>query len=212
MNAVAALLVAYLIGSVLPADLISRWRGVDIRSYGTRNPGTTNAWIVLGPGAGVATGVVDVSKGLIALWIGSRLGVAPPWLYAVGIAAVVGHRLPVWHRFRGGQGTATTTGLLLYCLGVALMRDWVPISAMTVIALVAAVVFAVFRSGTVVGLAVLPLVFLAILRGSPDAALVTFSALTFGYVWVIQIVTARHERLLTVSRGPIAHLRGTGAG
>jgi acyl phosphate:glycerol-3-phosphate acyltransferase len=183
----AALGIGYLIGSVLPADLLASARGVDIRSVGTRNPGTTNVWEVLGPGAGIATAIFDLAKGVAAMGLAALLGLTAPWTYAAGVAAVVGHRYPLWAHFRGGQGTATSTGLGLYCLGVSLTSEWLSLTVFAGIVAVGAAVFVVTRHGSIVGAAVLPLLVIAIAMGSAPGSLKVFSALTFGFVWVVQI-------------------------
>ena len=190
MNAatvLASLVIAYLLGSVLPADLLASARGIDIRTVGTRNPGTTNAWEVLGHGAGVITGVFDLSKGIVAMWIAVLLGLAAPWTYAAGLAAVLGHRYPLWGHFRGGQGTATSTGLGLYCLAVSLTNGWVAPVVFAGIVAVGGVAFAITRHGSIVGAIALPLVVIAVATGTAPESLKAFAALTFGFVWLVQI-------------------------
>ena len=109
---VAAIVVAFLVGSVNPATLIARVRGTDLSVSGSGNPGATNAGRVLGRKWGVLVGALDVLKGLVptviaAYWVGPHLA------YAVGLAAVLGH---IWSPFllgRGGKGVATTLGAVL---------------------------------------------------------------------------------------------------
>lgn len=109
---VAAVVAAFLVGSVNPATLIARVRGTDLSVSGSGNPGATNAGRVLGRKWGVLVGVLDVLKGLVptvlaAHWVGPHLA------YAVGLAAVLGH---IWSPFlhgRGGKGVATTLGAVL---------------------------------------------------------------------------------------------------
>jgi glycerol-3-phosphate acyltransferase PlsY len=184
---IGAIVLGYLLGSVLPADLLARSRGVDIRAVGTGNPGTTNAWEQLGHWEGAVTGAYDSTKGLVAMGLAARLGVTPPWMYAAGIAAVIGHRYPLWSGFRGGNGTATSTGLALYTLGLCLADGWVATTTFAAIVLIAGIVFGVTRHGSVVGALVLPLVVGSILLGSAPASLKLFSLLMFGFVWVIQV-------------------------
>ena len=109
---VAAVVAAFLVGSINPATLIARVRGTDLSVSGSGNPGATNAGRVLGRKWGVLVGVLDVLKGLVptvlaAHWVGPHLA------YAVGLAAVLGH---IWSPFlhgRGGKGVATTLGAVL---------------------------------------------------------------------------------------------------
>lgn len=125
-----ALLAAYLIGSVPTGFLLVRWRsGVDVRTVGSGNIGATNVARAAGKGIGLLVLLLDLGKGLLAV----RL--VAPWLVpqlaltgqlACGLWAVLGHSVPVWLRFRGGKGVATTIGVLLgamplvaaLCLGV----------------------------------------------------------------------------------------------
>jgi len=109
---VAAIVVAFLVGSINPATLIARVRGTDLSVSGSGNPGATNAGRVLGRKWGVLVGALDVLKGFVptviaAYWVGPHLA------YAVGLAAVLGH---IWSPFllgRGGKGVATTLGAVL---------------------------------------------------------------------------------------------------
>lgn len=119
-SVVAAGVLAYLIGSVPSADLVSRWaarrtgEAVDLRRAGTRNPGAMNAIGVLGPTWGSMVLVADIAKGAIASWFGRRIA-GPKGAYIAGTAAVLGHCAPVWSGFRGGKGVATSAGTCLVC-------------------------------------------------------------------------------------------------
>jgi acyl-phosphate glycerol 3-phosphate acyltransferase len=110
----AAMAAAYLLGSVNAAIIITRLRtGRDIRTIGNRNPGTANAGRSLGKGWGALVFLLDGTKALAPMLVSRALwfpaGTAPDAfaLAAVGLAAVVGHRRPVWHGFRGGGGVAS---------------------------------------------------------------------------------------------------------
>ena len=108
----AAVVVAFLVGSVNPATLIARVLGTDLSLSGSGNPGATNAGRVLGRKWGVLVGVLDVLKGFVptvlaAQWVGPHLA------YAVGLAAVLGHIWSPFLRGRGGKGVATTLGAVL---------------------------------------------------------------------------------------------------
>jgi acyl phosphate:glycerol-3-phosphate acyltransferase len=108
----AAVVAAFLVGSVNPATLIARVRGTDLSVSGSGNPGATNAGRVLGRRWGLLVGALDVLKGLVptviaAQWVGPHLA------YAVGLAAVLGHIWSPFLRGRGGKGVATTLGAIL---------------------------------------------------------------------------------------------------
>nr|MBA3375930.1 glycerol-3-phosphate acyltransferase [Actinomycetota bacterium] len=106
----------YLLGTVPSADIASRVaKGgvVDLRSSGSRNPGGVNALRLLGNTPGRAVIVADVGKGYAACACG-RLAGGDLGAHVAGVAAVVGHCYPVWTRFQGGKGVATSFGQCLY--------------------------------------------------------------------------------------------------
>ncbi len=124
----------YVVGSISPASLIARARGIDLRAFGSGNPGATNAGRVMGRGVGVVVAVLDVLKGLVpALVFGSIAG--PGAAMVAGVLAVLGHCTSPWLRGRGGKGVATSFGAML---GVA------PLWAVAAL-VVFAVVFALTR-------------------------------------------------------------------
>lgn len=113
------MVVGYLIGTFPTAVLATRRRGVDPTRAGSGNPGATNVLRTAGRRAGAATLVGDVAKGALAAgggWAvgGHGLGVA------CGVAAVVGHTLPVTRGLRGGKGVATGAGVAAVLYPVAL--------------------------------------------------------------------------------------------
>ena len=106
-----AALAGYLVGTVSPAVLLARRRGVDLRVVGSGNPGASNAGRVLGRRTGVLVAVLDVLKGAVpAAAFGSadhRAGLV------AGVAAVLGHVTSPFLRGRGGRGVATAAGAIL---------------------------------------------------------------------------------------------------
>lgn len=132
--AVLVALVAYFIGSISGAILISKSvHGDDIRNSGSKNPGTTNMLRVYGKKAAIVTLVVDVLKGVIAVLLGMAVDyfirnsvdysllqnnpLLNSMKYIAGVFAVIGHDFPIFFGFKGGKGVATS-------LGVILMFDW----------------------------------------------------------------------------------------
>lgn len=124
MIALLQLVLAYLLGSVLGSLVVGRLRGgVDIRHFGSGNPGSTNALRTQGKGFALAVVLLDAGKGYVAAALLPRLTLAAltpapatllPWVPAAcGIAVLLGHLLPLWHGFRGGKGVATVGGSLL---------------------------------------------------------------------------------------------------
>jgi glycerol-3-phosphate acyltransferase PlsY len=111
----AAALAGYLIGSFPTADLVTRLatRGaVDIRATGSGNPGGLNTMQSVGTAWGVLVILVDIVKGVIAGLVGWAIGDVAG-AYAGATAGIVGHIFPVWSRFRGGKGVATSAGAVL---------------------------------------------------------------------------------------------------
>jgi glycerol-3-phosphate acyltransferase PlsY len=109
-----AITAGYLIGSLPFGYWLVLWnRGVDLRSEGSGNLGATNALRVAGASTGLATLILDVLKGYLAVELALGLGVSQFVVGAVALAAVVGHSFPPWLRFRGGKGVATAAGALV---------------------------------------------------------------------------------------------------
>jgi glycerol-3-phosphate acyltransferase PlsY len=115
------ILIAYLLGTLLGSLILGRLRGVDIRSMGSGNAGATNALRTQGRLFGFLVLLIDIAKGMIAVWwlpaalpgIDIDAGVPREWLtMACGFAVIVGHVYPVWFDFRGGKGAATVIGVV----------------------------------------------------------------------------------------------------
>jgi glycerol-3-phosphate acyltransferase PlsY len=115
IEVVVAGLVGYLLGTFPSADVVSRiaTRGrVDLRASGSGNPGGLNAMKQIGTAWGVAVIVADVVKGVIAGFAGMAIG-GDGGAYAAATASMAGHIFPVWSRFKGGKGVATSAGACL---------------------------------------------------------------------------------------------------
>ena len=119
---VLGLVVSYLIGSISPSIWIGRiFYGVDVRTKGSCNAGSTNTIRVLGLKAGIIVFIIDVFKGWFALYLSDffvRAFLYGSALELFGIASaaavVLGHVFPVYEQFRGGKGVATMLGVLIY--------------------------------------------------------------------------------------------------
>ena len=108
------IVVGYLLGSIPTAYIVAkRSKGVDIREVGVGNMGAANTFREIGPPEGAIVWALDVAKGATAIILAQALSVSQPWVLAVGFAALLGHNFPVYIRFRGGKGAATTMGILL---------------------------------------------------------------------------------------------------
>ena len=124
----AAAAVGYLLGSI-PVGLLVGWlAGKDVRHEGSGNIGFTNVLRVCGLAWGLPVLLLDLAKGFApAFWIAPALVDRSGTFAAVlaGLAAILGHNFPVWLRFRGGKGVATSAGAVLALMpeafGVALV-------------------------------------------------------------------------------------------
>ena len=109
---ILVLLLSYLLGCFQTGVIISRTKNVDIRSKGSKSTGTTNVFRVLGAKASLLTFVGDILKGVLAcllgMWLLGNAGAS-----MAGLAVIVGHMFPVFSRFRGGKGVATSLGTSL---------------------------------------------------------------------------------------------------
>jgi acyl-phosphate glycerol 3-phosphate acyltransferase len=113
-------IIAYLIGSINFSVIISKKvAGFDVREKGSGNAGSTNMLRSVGKGAAVLTLLCDILKGvvaiLIAIGIGNLVKDADKGLLVqiAGVAVVLGHTFPIFFRFKGGKGVATSLGILL---------------------------------------------------------------------------------------------------
>lgn len=146
MSNALAIVLAYLLGSIPFGYLAGRARGIDIRTVGSRNIGTTNVFRSLGKGWGVAVLVADVGKGLAAVLIADALTDGAGWPILAAAAAVIGHVAPVWLRFKGGKGVAVAAGALIGLMPLAsliLVGGWVVIVLVTRYVSVASIAAAV---------------------------------------------------------------------
>lgn len=104
---------AYLLGSISFAVLFSRLgRLPDPRDIGSGNPGASNMLRQGNRPLALATLVCDIGKGALAVWLAARFGLGLLAQGLVGLAAISGHILPVFHRFLGGKGVATAAGVI----------------------------------------------------------------------------------------------------
>ncbi len=113
-----AVLIAYLIGSLSFAVIVSKIYGMDDpRSYGSGNPGATNILRTGKKKVAALTLLGDALKGLfavlLALWLQDALHLSNETIASVAVAVLVGHMWPVFFGFKGGKGVATAVGVLL---------------------------------------------------------------------------------------------------
>ena len=152
LSSPAAVVAAYLVGSLSFAVIISRLFGLaDPRSYGSKNPGATNVLRSGHRAAAILTLAFDALKGyvpvVVALYFAPRFGFGETTIAFVGLAAFLGHLWPVFFRFEGGKGVATAAGVLLALnpwLGAATLLTWAIIAAFFRYSSLASIVSALF--------------------------------------------------------------------
>ncbi|MGI6093030.1 MAG: glycerol-3-phosphate 1-O-acyltransferase PlsY [Veillonellaceae bacterium] len=106
-------LISYLIGSIPNGLFVGKLvGGVDLRQFGSKNIGATNAFRVLGPWPAVAVFLTDAAKGVAGVYLGQYLIGTPLALLIGGIAAIAGHNWSAFLGFKGGRGVATGLGVI----------------------------------------------------------------------------------------------------
>ncbi len=124
MNLIILTIIAYLLGAVPFGLLVAKSKGVNIREHGSGNIGATNVFRVVGKGWGIFTFVLDALKGFFPAFFFPLIGgVDPAFGVLFGGAAIVGHTFPVFLKFKGGKGVATSAGMILgvasFSVGIA---------------------------------------------------------------------------------------------
>ena len=116
LSSILLILAAYTLGSI-PFGLIAGFRikGIDIREHGSKNIGATNVSRVVGKKWGITVLLLDALKGYVACVLPALfgLGLNVPFQLLLGISAILGHSFPVWLKFKGGKGVATSLGVFL---------------------------------------------------------------------------------------------------
>jgi acyl phosphate:glycerol-3-phosphate acyltransferase len=175
MIPVLVLAVAYLLGAIPFGYLLVKWKtGRDVRSSGSGNIGATNVLRTTGRAAGVATLLLDIAKGYVAVWLAGRLLDGDPlWTSLAALTVMGGHAFPVFLRFRGGKAVASFVGAFL-CLTP------LPLAAVLVV-FVGVVAWTRYISmGSIVGAATFPLAVWLILH--PPAPVVMAALLSGAFI------------------------------
>jgi len=123
MSALLAIVAAYLIGSIPFGYLLAKLTtGQDVRTKGSGNIGATNVLRTAGRGAGIATLVLDIAKGVVAVWLAGWLtNDNPGWMADAALAAMAGHSFPVFLKFKGGKAVATFIGAFGYLMPLPML-------------------------------------------------------------------------------------------
>jgi glycerol-3-phosphate acyltransferase PlsY len=112
---IAALVAAYLIGSIPSAYIVTRaQKGVDIREVGSHNLGAMNVFYKVGFVEGMIVLLADIGKGAAGVWIAELLCTSLIVQMTAGVCVVLGHSFPIFLKFHGGKGGAACIGILMY--------------------------------------------------------------------------------------------------
>jgi glycerol-3-phosphate acyltransferase PlsY len=191
----AALVVAYLLGSLPSAYLLVRLAGRgDVRRLGSGNVGATNAMRAAGWPIALVVLVLDLGKGAVAVMLMRLVTANPAWAAAAALAAIAGHCFPVWLRFSGGKGVATLIGAYALIAPGALAATagaWVAVFAAT----------RTVAAGSLAGAAALPIALHLIDRPRPQVLGCTVVA-------ALVVIWRHRENLVRLVRGEEPRIGG----
>jgi glycerol-3-phosphate acyltransferase PlsY len=105
------LTVAYLLGAIPFSVLISKFKGVDLRTIGSGNFGATNVYRALGLKYALLVFLLDAFKGALPVWYAMTLFPSPIIHILIGFTAIFGHTFSLFLGFKGGKGVATAAGV-----------------------------------------------------------------------------------------------------
>jgi glycerol-3-phosphate acyltransferase PlsY len=190
---ISTLLVAYLIGSVPFALLLARWWGTgDLHRVGSGNIGAANVFRASGKTPGILVALLDIAKGAASVAAARAMHASDGMTAAAGLAAIVGHIYPIWLRFRGGKGVATSCGVFTLLAPVPM--------AAAALSFLASVWFTRYVSlGSVIGSLALPPLAFAFDSSAPVVLAATAAA---------ALVVFRHRSNLARMKGGTEHRLG----
>jgi glycerol-3-phosphate acyltransferase PlsY len=188
------IIIGYLLGSIPSAYIAGRFKGIDIRRVGDGNVGAANAFREVGPIAGLLVILVDVFKGVGAIFVAQAFTGSHLIVFLVGIAAVTGHVWPVYIGFKGGRGEATAGGVL-----VAL------IPPMLILLAIAFVPFILTRNTMLLGAILFAPLWLVVWITGGSLALIAFSVGLPCMVGLTHFLTTRHLPAHLKKSGRLMH-------
>jgi glycerol-3-phosphate acyltransferase PlsY len=166
---------AYLLGAIPFGYLLVKFRtGHDVREAGSGNIGATNVLRTTGRAAGIATLLLDIGKGYLAVWLAGRFTGGDATIMALAAVAVMaGHAFPVFLRFKGGKAVASFTGAYL-CLTP------LPLLGVAIVFVVTVAVTRYISLGSILGAGTFPLAVWMI--SHPPAAVVAAAGLSGAFI------------------------------
>lgn len=145
------LLVAYFLGGIPFGYLLVRWRtGEDVREKGSGNIGATNVLRSSGRALGVATLLLDMAKGWVAVWLMAKFGSGEAmWVSLAALAVIGGHAFPAVLKFQGGKAVASFVGAFAYLAPL-------PLLAITIVFILIVAATRFISLGSIVGAGLFP--------------------------------------------------------
>ncbi len=189
INATIAIVIAYLLGSIPSAYITGKLlRGIDIRQVGGGNMGAVNTAREIGLVPGLLVLIADIAKGSLAIIIALQLDLSLVLVFVAGFVAVLGHNWPVFLKFRGGKGAATTIGVLFAL---------VPLEFSISLVLILAIIFITsnVRLAVFIGLAILPF---TIWQTNGSGMLIIYSVIMFLFL-IARSLPSTREAMMNAS-------------
>ncbi|MFW9968834.1 MAG: glycerol-3-phosphate acyltransferase [Candidatus Odinarchaeota archaeon] len=196
---ILSIIIGYLLGAILPAFLFGKLKGIDVREEGTKNPGTTNAFKVLGLPYAIPTALYDTLKGLLAMLVAFSLGVNSIIWQVSGLMAIIGHVFPFYLKFRGGQGNATATGLLLFYLVNYLSTSFELFQVLLLLLILVIIFTYISRSGSLLPVILFPLLGYSVFIIYPTSEFNLFFVLILVHIAIIGMYKVITEKKLVIT-------------
>jgi len=195
---ILSICIGYLIGTINPGYIFGRLKNVDIREVGTRNAGTSNVYKTLGLSYAIPTAIYDTLKGLLSMFIAGVIGAEYVFIQVSGIAAIVGHILPFYLAFRGGQGMATSTGILLYYLAYYFTYGLDILFILLFLFIIVAIFGYVTKIGELIGITVIPVLAYALFIYYPEVQYTIFLTIILTYIVFIGLYNTISKKKMTI--------------
>lgn len=194
-------IIAYLLGSVSFSVIISKkMAGFDVREKGSGNAGSTNVLRTVGKKAAIITLVCDILKGVVAILIALLAGKIIQGLdnallvQLAGIFVILGHTFPVFFKFKGGKGIATS-------LGVLLMVNWQIGLICLVFALILIILTKMVSVGSIAAAILFPVLVIFINQNYIVAESSNWSYLIFSIIIALLVILNHRENIKRILNG-----------
>ena len=194
-------IVAYLLGSISFSVIITKkMAGFDVREKGSGNAGTTNVLRTVGKKAAIITLICDILKGVVAILLALLAGYIIKGLdnallvQLAGIFVILGHTFPIFFKFKGGKGIATS-------LGVLLMINWQIGLICLVFAIILIILTKMVSVGSIVAAILFPVLVIFINQNYIVAESSNWSYLIFSIIIVLLVILNHRENIKRILNG-----------